>query len=51
MEKVLVTGGTGFVAMNIIKQLLEAIYEVKATVRNLDKIDSILDAISIETQR
>ena len=35
MSKVLVTGGSGFVGSHTVLQLLEAGYEVRATVRNL----------------
>ncbi len=41
MTKVLVTGGTGFVAQHIIKQLLEKGYDVKTTVRNQQGIEKI----------
>jgi dihydroflavonol-4-reductase len=37
MSKVLVTGGSGFVAVHCILQLLEAGHEVRATVRNLNR--------------
>ncbi len=37
MSKVLVTGGSGFIAVHTILQLLEAGYEVRTTVRNLNR--------------
>lgn len=40
-ELVLVTGGSGYIASNIIIQLLEQGYAVRATVRSLDKIDRV----------
>ena len=50
---VLVTGGTGFVAMRIISQLLETGYQVRTTVRNLKdtgKITAALNANHIESR-
>jgi len=46
---VLVTGGNGFLALHIIKQLLTAGYPVRATLRSLDKVPAIkatLDGIA-----
>ena len=40
-ETVLVTGGTGFVAMRIILQLLQKGYNVRATIRNTQSIEKI----------
>lgn len=40
-ELVLVTGGSGYIASNIIIQLLEQGYAVRATVRSLEKIDRV----------
>lgn len=40
-ELVLVTGGSGYIASNIIIQLLEQGYSVRATVRSLEKIDRV----------
>ena len=43
---VAVTGGSGFVALELIKQLLEKGYTVRATVRNknaLDKVEPIIN--------
>ncbi|OFI49734.1 3-beta hydroxysteroid dehydrogenase [Floricoccus tropicus] len=44
-NKVLVTGGTGFLATNIIIQLLEKGYDVKTTVRNLSGKDKIITTL------
>lgn len=44
-NKVLVTGGTGFLATNIIIQLLEKGYDVKTTVRNLTGKDKIITTL------
>lgn len=44
-NKVLVTGGTGFLATNIIIQLLEKGYDVKTTVRNLSSKDKIITTL------
>lgn len=40
-EKVLVTGGTGFVGMQIVYQLLKKGYSVNTTVRNLKSADKV----------
>ena len=44
-ETVLVTGGTGFVGMRLILQLLENGYTVKTTVRSLKKRESLLQTL------
>lgn len=41
-NKVLVTGGTGFVGMRIISRLLEQGYEVQTTIRDLSKADKVI---------
>jgi nucleoside-diphosphate-sugar epimerase len=41
MSKVLVTGGSGFIASHCILQLLESGYEVRTTVRNLNREDDV----------
>ncbi|MEO6114787.1 MAG: aldehyde reductase [Pseudolysinimonas sp.] len=40
-ERVLVTGGTGFVGSHVIVQLLAAGYRVRTTVRNLSRADEV----------
>jgi nucleoside-diphosphate-sugar epimerase len=48
MEKsntVLVTGGTGFVGMRIILQLLQKGYKVKTTIRSLKNKDKVIEAM------
>ena len=42
---ILVTGGTGFVAIHTILQLLQQGYQVKTTLRSLSKKDKIIDAL------
>ncbi len=44
-ETVLVTGGTGFVAMQIILQLLQKNYKVKTTLRSLKNKDKIIETL------
>ncbi|MCH4009764.1 SDR family oxidoreductase [Companilactobacillus sp.] len=44
-ETVLVTGGSGFLGLHIIDQLLNQNYQVKTTVRSLKKQDSILNTL------
>lgn len=43
---VLVTGGNGFLASHIIKQLLTAGYPVRATLRSLDKIPAVKQTLA-----
>ncbi|WP_137596692.1 NAD-dependent epimerase/dehydratase family protein [Paucilactobacillus kaifaensis] len=43
--KVLVTGGNGFLAMHIIKQLLDDAYPVRATVRSIEKQTNVITAL------
>lgn len=44
-ETVLVTGGTGFVGVHCILQLLQRGYNVKTTVRNLKRKDEVLEML------
>ena len=44
-QTVLVTGGTGFVGIHTILQLLQQGYTVKTTIRTLSKTQSIVDAL------
>ncbi len=44
-ETVLVTGGTGFVGMHTILQLLQRGYKVKTTVRNLSRKGEVLEML------
>ncbi len=46
MEKVLVTGATGFIGLHCIAQLLQQGYSVTGTVRSPDRIDEVKQAIS-----
>lgn len=53
-NKVLVTGGTGFVGMRIISRLLEQGYEVQTTIRDLSKADKVIKTMQdngIPTER
>lgn len=44
-ERVLVTGGSGFVAGHCILQLLEKGYNVSTTVRSLTRVDGVRDSL------
>lgn len=44
---VLVTGGTGFVAVHCIAQLLEKGYRVRTTVRSLKRINEVTDMLKV----
>lgn len=46
-ETVLVTGGTGFVGLRIILQLLQKGYNVKTTIRSLKSKDSIIETLKV----
>jgi len=45
MEKVLVTGATGYIGLHCIHQLLNQGYEVNGSVRSPDRKDEIIDAL------
>ena len=45
MDKVLVTGATGFIALHCIKQLLDQGYQVKGTVRSITKKNEVIDSM------
>jgi nucleoside-diphosphate-sugar epimerase len=44
-KAVLVTGGSGFVALQCIQQLLDKRYKVRTTLRSLKKKQEVLDAL------
>lgn len=44
-EKVLVTGGTGFLGMRIVAQLLTQGYDVKTTVRSLKSSEKVIQTL------
>ena len=46
MDKVLVTGGSGFIALHCIDQLLEKGYAVRTTIRSESRIDEIKKAMN-----
>ena len=46
MKKVLLTGISGYIAMHCAKELLKRDYQINATVRNLDKVEDIKNALS-----
>ena len=46
MKKVLLTGISGYIAMHCAKELLKRDYHINATVRNLDKVEDIKNALS-----
>ncbi|KAA6463236.1 aldehyde reductase [Acidobacteria bacterium AB60] len=45
MSKVLVTGGSGFIASYVILQLLQADHEVRTTVRNLNREEEVREML------
>ena len=46
MKKALLTGISGYIAMHCAKELLKRDYYINATVRNLDKVEDIKNALS-----
>src|SRR4051812_18547137 len=48
-DTVLVTGGTGYLAGWLIAGLLQRGYQVRTTVRSLDKAQRVRDAVSEQT--
>ena len=46
MKKVLLTGISGYIAMHCAKELLKRDYHINATVRNLDKVEDIKNALA-----
>ena len=46
MNKVLVTGGSGIIALHCIDQLLEKGYVVRTTIRSKSRIDEIKEAMN-----
>lgn len=49
MEKVLVTGGSGFIALHCVQQLLDQGYAVRSTVRSESKKQEIIDSMEKHT--
>jgi len=47
-ERVLITGGTGFLGSHIISQLLEKGYKVRASVRSEKKLRTIFPSVSVD---
>jgi dihydroflavonol-4-reductase len=49
-KKILVTGGSGFIAKHVILQLLNEGFEVRASVRSLDRSSEIMDAMVLHAK-
>jgi dihydroflavonol-4-reductase len=45
MDKVLVTGGTGFIGLHCIQQLLDSGYEVRTTIRTESRKEEVIEAM------
>ncbi len=50
MEKVLVTGASGYIAEHCIVELLKNGYAVKGSLRNMNRVNEVREAIKKETQ-
>jgi len=49
MQRVLVTGASGFIALHCIKQLLDAGYHVRGTLRNMARQNEVRDAVGVKS--
>ena len=49
-KKILVTGGSGFIAKHIILQLLNEGFDVRASVRSLDRSAEIVAAMTLHAK-
>jgi dihydroflavonol-4-reductase len=45
MDKVLVTGGTGFIGLHCVQQLLDSGYEVRTTIRTESRKEEVMEAM------
>ena len=45
MEKVLVTGATGYIALHCVQQLLDKGYAVNGSIRSPERKNEIIDAL------
>ena len=45
MEKVLVTGATGFIGLHCIQQLLDQGYQVNGTLRSMNRKDEVMESL------
>ena len=48
MKKVLVTGGSGFIALHCIAELLKQNYSVRTSLRSMNRKDEIIESLSKE---
>ena len=48
MEKVFVSGGSGFIALHLISKLIQEGYKVRTSLRSLDRKQEVIDAVEKE---
>ena len=45
MEKVFVSGGSGFISLHLISKLIQEGYQVRTSLRSLDRKQEVIDAV------
>ena len=48
MEKVFVSGGSGFISLHLISKLIQEGYQVRTSLRSLDRKQEVIDAVEKE---
>jgi TonB family protein len=48
MEKVFVSGGSGFISLHLISKLIQEGYQVRTSLRSLDRKQEVIDAVVIQ---
>ena len=48
MEKVFVSGGSGFISLHLISKLIQEGYKVRTSLRSLDRKQEVIDAVEKE---
>ena len=48
MEKVFVSGGSGFISLHLISKLIQEGFKVRTSLRSLDRKQEVIDAVEKE---
>ena len=48
MEKVFVSGGSGYISLHLISKLIQEGYKVRTSLRSLDRKQEVIDAVEKE---